>query len=36
VADLHAMVEESEFRRLWNRGRTMTMDEAIEFALSSF
>jgi predicted ATPase/class 3 adenylate cyclase len=34
VAHLHTMLAESEFRKLWNRGRVMTMDEAIELAIS--
>ena len=34
VADLKANMDEKEFAFLWAEGRSMTMDEAIELALS--
>jgi hypothetical protein len=34
VADLHAMLADDEFRKLWAEGRSMSMDEAVAFALS--
>jgi len=35
VADLKANMDEKEFTSLWADGRSMTMDEAIEFAVDS-
>jgi hypothetical protein len=35
VADLKANMDEKEFGSLWADGRSMTMDEAIEFAVDS-
>jgi hypothetical protein len=34
VARLHSMLTEAEFNALWAEGRSMTMEEAIQFALS--
>lgn len=34
VADLRAMIAEDEFRTLWAEGRSMSMDEAVAFALA--
>ena len=33
VAQLHAMLAETEFNALWAEGRAMTMEQAIEYAL---
>jgi hypothetical protein len=35
VAQLRAMLAEAEFNALWAEGRAMTMEQAIEFALSN-
>jgi len=32
VAQLHTMLTEAEFDSLWAEGRSMTMEQAIEFA----
>ena len=32
-ASLQAQIEESEFNRVWNEGRTATLEQAIEYAL---
>jgi hypothetical protein len=33
VAMLHSMLTEAEFNELWTEGRSVTMEQAIEFAL---
>ncbi len=33
VAELRAKIEASEFKRLWDAGRSMSMDQAIKYAL---
>ncbi len=35
VAQLRAMLAETEFNALWAQGRAMTMEQAIQFALDS-
>ena len=34
IAQLHSMLAEAEFAALWSQGRSMSMEQAIEFALS--
>jgi hypothetical protein len=34
LAQLHAMLPEAEFNALWAKGKSMTMEQAIQLALS--
>ena len=36
VSDLHSLMNEHLFQTFWGRGRAMTMDEAVELAVSNY
>jgi tetratricopeptide (TPR) repeat protein len=36
VSDLRASMNDQQFRELWGRGRALSMDEAVELALSNY